>query len=352
MIPGDAMLVAARLVTLALLAIASLLRPSTGEAQPAGGYKAEYKMSIVVNEETSWGKAALRFAQAVRYRTAGRVQIRNYYDGQLFADKQTTEFELLQQGMADFAIGSTINWSPQVKELNLFALPFMFPNYGALDAVQAAEPGAQLFKLIEQKGVVPLAWGENGFRELTNSKRSVRRPEDLQGLRIRVVGVPIFSDVIRELGGIPVSMNFGEALAAIHAGKVDGQENPVALIIPYRFWSVHKHVTLWRYAVDPLIFAASGKTWLSLSGEDRDIIVKAAREVMAAQKSEARAGLQNEMVLLSTLQQMYGMEVVQLSRDAFNDFRAKTRRVHDNWSRHIGSELVSRAARIVSDIGR
>src|SRR5262245_32214578 len=80
----------------------------------AADYKSEFKMSLVVNQENSWGQAAKRFADAVRYRTQGRIQIRNYFDGQLFAGQQTTEFALLQQGVADFAINSTINWSLQV----------------------------------------------------------------------------------------------------------------------------------------------------------------------------------------------------------------------------------------------
>jgi TRAP-type transport system periplasmic protein len=133
-------------------------------------------MSVVVNEDTSWGRAAKRFADTIKYRSDGRILIKNYFDGQLFAGKQTTEFLLLQHGDADFAIGSTINWSPQIKELNLFALPFMFSSYKAVDAVEAGEPGRRLFGLIEQRGVVPIDWGENGFRELTNSQRPVRPP--------------------------------------------------------------------------------------------------------------------------------------------------------------------------------
>jgi TRAP-type C4-dicarboxylate transport system substrate-binding protein len=103
----------------------SIAAPLAAEAQKAGLYKPEFRMSIVVGEETPWGRAA--------------TQIKNYFDGRLFADQQTTEFALLQQGAADFAIGSTINWSSQVTELNLFALPFMFPGYAAVDAVQAGE---------------------------------------------------------------------------------------------------------------------------------------------------------------------------------------------------------------------
>jgi tripartite ATP-independent transporter DctP family solute receptor len=310
-------------------------------------YKSEFKMSIVVNDETAWGKAARRFADSVRFRTQGRIQIKTYYNGQLFAGKQATEFLLLQQGDADFAIGSTINWSPQVKELNLFALPFMFQSYKALDAVEAGEPGERLFRLLEQKGVVPIAWGENGFRELTNSKRPVRRPEDLQNLKIRVVGIPIFDETFRALGANPVSMNFDEARAAFREGTVDGQENPVALIISYKLWTVHKYFTLWRYAIDPLILAVSGKTWASLTPEDRNIVRKAGAEIMIQQKKEAREGLEDAMTVVDRLQNIYGMEVVLLSPADVGAFRERSSVVYAKWAKEIGVDLVRSAEGII-----
>jgi TRAP-type transport system periplasmic protein len=339
-----------RRVFVVALAGTLLAAPLTAEAQ--GSYKPEFKMSVVVSEETAWGRAALRFANAVRYRTAGRIQVKNYFNGQLFADRQTTEFQLLQQAEADFALGSTINWSPQVKELNLFAMPFLFPSYGALDSVQAGDPGRRLFRLLESKGVVPLAWGENGFRELTNSKRSVRRPEDLEGLTVRVVPIPIFLEVFRALGANPVSLNWGEALTAFQHSKVDGQENPLALIIPYRIWEYHRHVTLWRYAIDPLILSISARTWMSLSPEDRIIVRKVAEEVMAVQKREAREGLDRDLSLPTILQQHYGMEVVRLSTGDVQAFRKRLRPVYEKWASEIGVELVRRAERIVDDSGR
>jgi TRAP-type transport system periplasmic protein len=191
-----------------LKALAPIVVLGLFPAPLAADYKPEFKMSVVVNEDTAWGRAAKRFADTVKYRTEGRILIKNYFDGQLFAGKQTTEFLLLQHGDADFAIGSTINWSPQIKELNLFALPFMFPGYKAVDAVETGEPGRRLFRLIEQKGVFPIDWGENGFRELTNSQRPVRRPEDLQSLKIRVVGIPIFIETLQALGANPVAMDW------------------------------------------------------------------------------------------------------------------------------------------------
>jgi tripartite ATP-independent transporter DctP family solute receptor len=317
----------------------------------AADYKSEFKMSIVPNRENSWGQAAERFADAVRYRTQGRIQIKNYFNGQLFAGKQTTEFALLQQGVADFAINSTINWSLQVKELNLFSLPFMFPSYNGLDAVEAGDPGKQIFNAIEQKGVVPIAWGENGFRELTNSKRSIRRPDDLRDLTIRVPPIPILEETFKALGANPVSMNFDQALIAFQQGKVDGQENPIALIIPYRLWAVHNHITLWQYAIDPLILAVSGKTWAMLSVEDRNIVRQVGAMMMELQKDEARDAPVKPEKLLQLLQEMYGMDVVRPSSIELDAFRRQTRSVYDKWAKEIGLDLIGSAEKIV-DRGR
>jgi TRAP-type transport system periplasmic protein len=316
---------------------------------PAGAeYKPEFKLSLVITSDTAWSRAATRFADIVRYRSQGRISIKNYFEGQLFKGKQTTEFVLLQEGEADFAMGSTINWSAQVKELNLFALPFLFPSYPAVDAVQVGNPGKRLFGLLEQKGVVPIAWGENGFRELTNWKRPVRRPQDLQGLKVRVVGVPIFLDTFRVLGAEPVSMDWNtEALPALRSGAVDGQENPIGLIIPYKLWEIHKYVTVWHYAIDPVILAVSGKTWAALSPEDRTIVRKAGEEIMALQKKEAREGADGATTVLDILQKIYGMNGTLLTPDDVKAFRDKTRGVYTKWVDEIGVELVREAERLV-----
>src|SRR5262249_32102374 len=315
-------------------------------APSAAEYKPEFKLSVVISNETAWGRAAIRFADILRYRTQGRINIKNYFECQLVKGKQTTEFLLLQQGAADFAIGSTINWSAQIKELNLFALPFLFPNYQAVDAVQAGEPGKRLFKLIEQKGVVPIAWAENGFRELTNSRRPIRRPEDLQGLRVRVVGVPIFADIFRAFGATPVHMNFGEAMEAVRQGRMEAQENPVWLIVPYRIWLAHHYVTLWRCTIDPLILGVSAKTWATLRRDDQAIVRQVGEEVMALEKKESREGIEGAMGVmgtLDTLQKIYGMDEVRLSPAELKAFQAKTQPVYARWTEEIGIELVRSA---------
>ena len=131
-------------------------------ARLSAEYKHEFKMSVVVAEDTAWGRAAKRFADALRHRTQARINIKNYFDGQLFADKQTTEFVFLQQGGADFAIGSTINWSPQVKELNLFALPFMFPSYKAWMPSRPASPASGCSSRSSARASCRLPGGKTG----------------------------------------------------------------------------------------------------------------------------------------------------------------------------------------------
>jgi tripartite ATP-independent transporter DctP family solute receptor len=289
----------------------------------------------------------MRFADAIKFRTQGRIPIKNYFEGQLFAGEQTTEFQLLERGVADFAIGSVFNWSSEVKEVNLFALPFLLPSYRALDAVEAGEPGKRVVQIIEGKGVVPIAWGENGFREVTNSKRPIRQPEDLRGLNIRVPGIAIVADIFRALGANPVSMNFDKAQQAFRQGTVDGQENPVALIIPYQIWAVHKYVTLWHYAIDPLILAVNARTWMSLSPDDRKVVQQIGDVIMAEQKREARDGLENATIVTDMLQKIYEMEVSQLSQAEVEVFRATTRTVYDNWANVVGIDLVRSAEKIV-----
>jgi tripartite ATP-independent transporter DctP family solute receptor len=320
---------------------------NTFSTSVAADYKRDFKTSIVVNQENPWGRAAERFADALRYRTQGRIQIKNYFNGQLFAGQQTTEFALLQEGGADFAINSTINWSLQVKELNLFSLPFMFPSYNGLDAVQAGDPGRQIFSAIEQKGVVPIAWGENGFRELTNSKRSIRTPDDLHDLTIRVPPIPMLAETFKALGANPVSMNFDQALTAFERGTVDGQENPIALIIPYKLWTVHNYITLWHYAIDPLILAVSAKTWAGLSLEDRNTVRQVGKAIMELQKDEAREAPVKPSKLVELLQDMYGMEVVRPSTIELEAFRNRTRGVFNKWSEQIGIRLVGEVERTI-----
>ena len=310
-------------------------------------YKPEYKLSVVVAPTSPWGQGAQLFADLVKQKSDGRINIKCYFSGELFAGKQTNEFLLLKQGVADFAVGSTINWSTSVKELNLFSLPFFFHDYQSLDAVETGAPGKKIIRTLDKEGVIALGWGENGFREVTNSKRAIRKPEDLEGLKIRVAGSPIFIDIFKALGANPVSMNWGEAVSAFQTGTVDGQENPVAsIIIPYKLWQVHKYATLWHYTIDPLIFGVSKATWNDFNARDRNILRKAAAEAAIWQKKAAREGLEGSTASIDILKKN-GMDVTVLSPADMKIFRARMKPVYDKWIPEIGTGLVASAEKAI-----
>ncbi|MGD9505973.1 MAG: DctP family TRAP transporter solute-binding subunit, partial [Syntrophobacteraceae bacterium] len=258
-------------------------------ASLAGEYKPEYSLSTVLGKPFPWGNAGARWAELVKEKTQGRINIKMHPGASLVGGDQTKEFTALRQGSIDMAIGSSINWSPQVQQLNLFSLPFLMPDYKAMDALTGGETGKEIFKILETKDVTPLAWGENGFRELSNSKRPVRTPEDLKGLKIRVVGSPLYLEVFTALGANPTQMSWADAVPALSSGAVDGQENPLTVFSAAKLYSAanQKYLTLWGYVADPLIFVVNKEVWNSWTPEDQNAVREAAIEAGRENVEEA-----------------------------------------------------------------
>jgi tripartite ATP-independent transporter DctP family solute receptor len=318
-------------------------------AAPAQTYKAEYKMSLVLGPAFPWGKGGELWANLVKERTQGRINIKLYPGVSLIQGDQTREFSAIRQGVIDMAIGSTINWSPQVKELNLFSLPFLMPDYAAADALTQGDVGKDIFKTLEKAGVVPLAWGENGYREISNSKLAIKTPADMKGLKIRVVGSPLFLDTFTALGANPTQMSFADAQPALATGAVDGQENPMSIFTAAKLHnSAQKHITMWGYVNDPLIFVVNKDIWMSWTEGDRAIVRQAAidagkQEVVIARKglSEADRPLLREVANL-------GVTVTQLTPAERAAFVTATRPVYDKWKNQIGATLVNNAEKAIA----
>jgi tripartite ATP-independent transporter DctP family solute receptor len=312
-------------------------------------YQAEYRLSTVVGTAFPWGKGGEIWANLVRERTKGKINIKMYPGVALVAGDQTREFTAIRQGVIDLAIGSTINWSPQVKELNLFSLPFLMPDYAAIDALTQGEVGKDIFKLLEKNGVVPLAWGENGFREVTNSKRPIRTPNDMKGLKFRVVGSPIYNETFTALGANPTQMSWADAQPAFASGAVDGQENPLTIFTAAKLHTVgQKNVTLWGYVADPLIFVANKEVWESWTPADRKIVKEAAVEAGKQVIQMARKGLiAPDLSTISEVEKL-GVNVVKLSANERDAFVKATRKVYQKWSKNIGQDLVNKAEKTVA----
>ncbi|WP_111414033.1 DctP family TRAP transporter solute-binding subunit [Billgrantia lactosivorans] len=300
----------------------------------------ELSISTVLPDAFPWGQAAEKWAELVEERTDGELTLRVYPNSQLVNGDQTREFSAMRSGLIDMAVGSTINWSPQVPELNLFSLPFFMPDEAAVDAVTGGAAGEMVFEAIETRGVIPLAWGENGFRQLSNSRGPIDSPEDLDGLKIRVVGSPLFQDTFTALGADPTQMSWTDAQPALTTGAVDGQENPLSVFDVARIDQVgQEYLTLWNYMNDPLIFAVNQQVWETLSEEEREILRETAIE---AGQWEIEMTREQESERLAAIQER-GVEVTELTAEQHGAFVNATQSVHDKWIPRIGQDLVDTA---------
>lgn len=343
----------------AVMAVCACLLALPATAAP---YKSEYKLSVVPGATSGWGMTGTFFADLVRERSQGRINIKVYHSSQLLAGKQTSEFLLLRNGAIDFALASTINWSPQIKELNLPALPFFLgvqpDRYKAMDAILAGKSGKMMTQAVEKKGVKIIGWTENGFRELTTSKGPITKPEDLRGLKIRVVGSPIFIETFRALGANPVNMNWSEATTGFQQGVVDGQENPTnGINIPLKIWDYHKFHCDWHYIIDPLMLGVNPRVWKSFSPEDQKLLLECAAETEKYGKALSRLGMDDGSALayLKSINKLpettdcyavmeaNGMTVSRLSNEQIAALAKATEGVRKDWTAKIGADLVKAA---------
>jgi len=218
-----------------------------------------------------------------------------------------------------------------------------------MDALTQGDVGKQIFNIIDRAGVMPLAWGENGYREITNSKKALRTPDDLKGLKIRVVGSPLFLDTFTALGANPTQMSWADAQPALTSGAVDGQENPMSIFTAAKLHTVgQKHVTMWGYVADPLVFVVNKDVWASWSANDRAIVSQAAIDAGKEQIAIARKGLSEPgQPLLKDIEAL-GVTVTKLSPAERDAFVRATRPVYEKWKNQIGEGLVSAAEKAIA----
>ena len=321
-------------------------------------YKKEYKLQVNVGPSYYWSLGAARFAELVKEKTQGQIQIKPYYGSSLLQGAQLKSTQMVAKGVIDCAFESTINISPVIPQANVFHLPFFINTFENLDRMKAGQSGKAVFEAMEQVDLTPLAWGENGFRQITNSKKPLNKPEDFKGLRIRISGNALFMDIFRQLGADPVNMNWGDAQTAFQQGVVEGQENPMGILLPVQIWQYHKYVTLWNYMVDPLIIYWNQKQWKAFPREIQKAIQDAAEEAGRFEIALCRAGLDGDKSIQILKNEFkYPMEipdpigfmtgkgmVVQfLSPGEIQAFAQATAPVIDTWSKEIGLDLINKA---------
>jgi tripartite ATP-independent transporter DctP family solute receptor len=340
------------------LTIAAAVLTAGATTSLAAKFKKEYKMTVTIGPSYYWGMGAIKFSELVKEKTNGQINIKPYFGSSLMKGAQLKAPQMVAMGAIDVAYDSTINVSPVIPEMNIFSLPFFINTYENLDKIENGEAGKAVFDAMDKKGLVGLAWAENGFRQISNSKRPITSPEDMKDLRVRVVGSPLFVDTFRELGADPVNMNWGDATTAFQQGVVDGQENPVSVLIPVQIWQYHQYVTMWNYIVDPVVVYWGKKEWAKFPPEIQQAIREAAEESARFEKALCRAGLDGDKSLDILKNEFnYTMEIpdpikhieekgttfTTLDEENLQKFIEATKPVYEKWIGVIGADLYEKA---------
>ncbi|MBK8738255.1 MAG: TRAP transporter substrate-binding protein [Betaproteobacteria bacterium] len=241
------------------------------------------KMNISVSQNSHYGVAIDTFAREIEKRTAGRYKVQNFYSGALGAERES--IEALQVGTLDLTMTSTGPVPNFVPEVAILDIPFLFKDYAQARATLDGPVGQEMLTKFQSKGLVALAWGENGFRHMTNSKRPVNSPDDLKGLKMRTMENPVHMQAYKAFGIIPTPMAFTEVFTALQQGTVDGQENPVSVITAAKFEQVQKYMTMTGHVYSPALILMSKSQFDKLSAADKQAFLDAAKEAVKANRA-------------------------------------------------------------------
>ncbi len=234
------------------------------------------KISISVAQNSHQGVAIDTFAKEIEKRTAGRYKIQTFYSGSLGGERES--IEAVQLGTQELAFSSTGPVPNFVPEARILDIPFLFRDKAHARNVLDGAIGQDMLTKFESKGFKALAWGENGVRHMTNSKRSVTSPDDLKGLKMRTMENPVHVAAYKGFGIVPTPMAFPEVFTALQQGTVDGQENPLSVIMAAKFDQVQKHLTLTGHVYSPAIFLMSKGVFDKLSATDKTVFLESAKE--------------------------------------------------------------------------
>jgi len=236
--------------------------------------KMVFKCGTSTQPEHIYNQAVKKFAKIVSAKTGGEIEVQLFPAAQLGSERDMVEG--LQLGSLEMTLTSTGplgNFVPQVK---LFNLPFLFKDRKSCYAVLDGKIGTGIATRFQKVGIRSLGWFENGFRNITNSKRPINKPADLKGLKIRVMEDDVFILTMKALGASPLPMAFGELYTALEQKTVDAQENPLAVIYSSRFFEVQKYLAMTGHFYSPAMLLIGEQAWKKLNPAQQKIFLQAA----------------------------------------------------------------------------
>jgi TRAP-type transport system periplasmic protein len=292
-----------RRALLAAFTLAALA--STGLAQ---AQERTFKLALQNPKGHPLEVGASKFAELVAAKSGGKMQVKVFPGGTLGAD--AANVSALQGGTIEFVMLNSGILASQVKDFEVFDFPFMFANAKEADAVVDGPFGQKMHAKLLEKGIVGLAYTELGFRNITNSKKPLNTVEDIAGLKLRVIPNAINVDWVKAVGANPTPLAFPEVYAALEQKAIDGQENPLNVILANKFAEVQKHLAITNHQYNPQSLIFSKKVWDTLSPADQKILQDSALE---ASKFQRQASRDASATTLDALKKA-GMQVTEFSQ--------------------------------------
>lgn len=293
------------------------------------------KFSHVVATGTPKGQAAQRFKQLAEKSTGGRVKVELYPNSELYNDRD--ELEALQLGAVQMLAPSLAKFGPLgVKEFEAFDLPYIFPSKAALYRVTEGEIGKSLLKKLEPKGIVGLAYWDNGFK-IMSANRALRTAADFKGLKMRIQSSKVLDAQMRTLGANPQVLAFSEVYQALQTGMLDGTENPPSNMYTQKMHEVQKYVTVSNHGYLGYAVIVNKKFWEGLPADLRRDLQQAMREATTFEKTIAQ---RDNDVALAAIKQSGQTEIYTLSVSEQAAWRRVLAPVQQEMEERIGKDLI------------
>jgi tripartite ATP-independent transporter DctP family solute receptor len=291
------------------------------------------KMPIVNNIEHPQGVGAKKVAELIEQKSGGKIKVRVYAGGTLGGEQQVAS--AMQGGTIEVSMMAPAQLVGNFKDFLVLDFPFAFANEREADAVLDGPLGRKLLEPMPERGLVGLAYMEQGYRSITNSKRPITKLEDIQGLKIRTILNPLYIDMLNALGANAVPMPFPELYTALETGTVDGQENPYSTVEASKFNEVQKYFSNTRHIYNSQLLLVSKKFWDTLSDEEKKIFEDAANETRDYQRKVAREmDAKSREALVKS-----GMQINDISSEEIARMRDKVKPVVEKYAAQVGEDL-------------
>ena len=293
------------------------------------------KFAVTLSDKTHQGQGVARFVELVDKKSQGRIKIKPFYNGALGNDVQVTSS--LQGGTIEFTVPQTSTLTGMVKEFEILDFPFLFANEQDAEKVLDGATGQKLLDKLPAKGLVGLAYWENGFFNATNSKQPIQKWEDFQGLKFRAVQAKISQETVKALGANPVPLAVPELYTALETRTVDGQGTPSAVTAALKLNEVQKYMSLTRHSYGAFLPLVSKKFWDTLPAADQTILREAAVETRSFQRGIARDQAKGAEAAMASK----GLLINDISAPERKRMRDKVKPVWDMFTADVGADLVA-----------